>query len=575
MWFRASLRRLATALVLTGFAGLGAFASTAGAQQVEGVTPWMQNAAPVGWSSSLNRIVYNSYGSNGLFNAYSANPDGSDPTCLTCSLPDFSGVGTGTNRGAADVSPNGQYMLATVEEPIHAGAIGASWTQPGSGGANNVWLYSTNGQHAWQLTNIAAAGPTQAYGTIWPRFDRTGNEIVWASMYAPAVANLGFWTLKVANIVWTNGVPSLGDIRTIEPATDTFFEPYGFTPNDQGIIFASNAQEPSIIDDQIDSININGTGLTQLTAPNPSTVINYNEFAWYTPSNQIIYGSTRDATSGGMDYWTMNSDGTNPQRLTYFNEPWDTESLGYSVAEGLAFNPNNPNQFIASVSTDISSEHVNAVMVTLDPSNTDGLSEQFYSGTNFGQLLYTTNQDPSDGYYADSSPAPGVPGTDYSIKWTGAVTPPTSGPYTFCVVADANAELYINGTELINGWYSYGQRECASVTATAGHELAIELDYEQGFGPAWAQLSWIPPGASTPTMIPPTALSPVVPAGTVTKKAAASSKVSSTVKGARKSKTHRRHRVRHSRRMRHSRRSRRARRARRARARRAGRARRG
>jgi hypothetical protein len=335
---------------------------------VQSVTPWLQNASPVGWSSSLNRVIYNSRGTSGLWNAYSANPDGSDPECLTCALPSFTGVGTDTNRGAASVSPNGEYMLVTVEEPVHAGKVGAAWTAPGAGGANNVWLYTTDGLHAWRLTDIAASGPTEAYGTIWPEFNRAGTAIVWSSNYEPAVGNLGYWQLKVANIAWSSGTPSLSDVQTIEPATDTFYEPYGFTPDDSHIIFASNIDEPSIADDQIDTIATDGTDLTQLTHPVVGSSVNYNEFAWYTPSdNAILYGSSCDALSGGMDYWTMNPDGSNPQRLTSFNIPGSPESLGYSDTESLAFNPNNPNQFIAAVSSDADSDDVNGYVVNLQP----------------------------------------------------------------------------------------------------------------------------------------------------------------------------------------------------------------
>jgi hypothetical protein len=484
---------------------------------VDSVTPWKQDAAPIGWSSSLNRVIYNSRGANGLWNAYSANPDGSDPTCLTCSVPDFPLVGTGTNRGAGDVSPNGEYMLVTVEEPVHAGVTGATWTEPGAGGANNVWLYTTNGQHAWPLTDIAASGPTEAYGTIWPRFDHTGNEIVWASMYAPAIANLGFWTLKVADIVWSGGVPSLADVRTIEPAPSSFFEPYGFTPDDSRIIFASNVGEPSLLDDQIDTITTNGTGLTQLTSPNPGTVINYNEFAWYTPDeDSIIYGSTLDAGSGGMDFWMMNPNGSDRRRLTYFNEPWDTESLGYAIAESLAFNPDDPDQFIAGVASDIDSENVTAYSVNLEPAWTPaGLSERFYSGQDFGQLLFTTTANPSDGFYADSSPAQGVPATDYSVRWSGAVTAPSTGTYSFCVAADPSAQLLVNGLMLLSVSNSDGTRQCATAYESARSSIPIELDYEHAAGPAYAQLSWIPPGGAAPTIIPTSALAATGPTAAV------------------------------------------------------------
>jgi hypothetical protein len=475
---------------------------------VQSITPWKQDAAPVAWDGALERVVYNSLGTDGMFDAYSANPDGSDPQCLTCTLPSFSGVGTATNRGAFDVSPDGRYMLVTVERGDHLGGIGAPWTQPGKGGANDVWLYTTDGAHAWPLTDIDATGQ-KAFGTMWPRFDRTGNEIVWASMSSPALLNLGSWQLRVANIVWTNGVPSLADVRTIVPTAGAFYEPYGFTPDDSHILFASNAGTAAWYDTQIDTIATDGSGLTQLTRPVPGGSLKYNEFAFYTPGGQIVYGSTVDATSGGLDYWIMDPDGSAAQRMTYFNSPWSTEYLGYSVAGGLTFNPGNPNQFLAGVGADKSGEHLNAYMVNLNPGSSQaGLTAHFYSDQGFGHLVTTAVNDPSAGLDADASPAPGVPASDYSIRWTGGLTPPATGRYQLCVFANGGAQLLIGGATVAN---AQGQRQCAGVQGTAGRALAVEMDVEHGKGPAWAQLSWIMPGAPSPTVIPAADLSPATP----------------------------------------------------------------
>jgi hypothetical protein len=357
------------ALLTAAVASMGLWTAAADAAPgyaVTSITPWLSNAAPVGWSSSLNRVFYDSLGADGMFDGYSANPDGSNPQCLTCVIPAFAGTGANTNRGVSDISPDGKFALVTVERGDHLG-VGANWTQPGKGGSNDIWLYSSDGSHAWPLTNITASDQ-QAVGTMWPRFDRTGNEIVWASMYQPAMANLGYWQLKVANIVWNAGVPSLANVRTIEPYANSFYEPYGFSPDDSHIIFASNADEPAWYDSQIDSIAVDGSGFSQLTTPVPGSTVNYNEFAFYTPSNDaIIYGSSFDAISGGLDYWTMNPDGSGQQQLTSFNDPWSPEARGYSVVAGLAFNPNNPNQFIASVASDVNAQNVNAVVVNLGP----------------------------------------------------------------------------------------------------------------------------------------------------------------------------------------------------------------
>ncbi|MGO9959444.1 MAG: PA14 domain-containing protein [Solirubrobacteraceae bacterium] len=514
MLHRISNFRLPIALCLALAAGLAALTPAARADglEVQSITPWMQNAAPMGWSSSLNRVFYNVLGNDGMFDGYSANPDGSDPQCLTCTIPSFPAVGTATNRGVNDVSPDGKYMLVTVEDGNDGSQTGAAWTQPGKGGDNDIWLEATDGSQAWPLTNIEAAG-SGALGTMWARFDRTGNEIVWSQMIAPAIFNLGYWELKVADIVWSNGVPSLSDTRTIEPTTNSFYEPYGFTPDDQHIIFASDTGMPSWMDSQIDTIDVDGTGLTRLSPADAPTgfFTNYNEFAFYTPDdNWIIYGRTHDATSGGVDYWIMHPDGTDSQRLTWFNSSWSTESLGYTVTGGLVFNPNNPDQFIADVATSSSAENINAMLITLAPqSSTAGLTEQFYTDPNFATPVSTAVDNPSDGFEADASPAAGVPATNYSIRWTGTVTPPQTGTYSFCIVEEYSAQLYVGASELVNASWAFGQRRCSTVQETAGVPTSIRLDYEHGMGTADAQLSWILPGATTPTPIPTADLTPV------------------------------------------------------------------
>ncbi len=504
-------RRLLAGICLAFAAGATALASDASAAtlQVQSITPWMSNAAPMGWSSSLNRVFYNSAGPNGMFNGFSANPDGSDPQCVTCTVPSYPSVGAITNRGVSDVSPNGQYMLLEVERP-HPGQIGADYTQPGKGGDNDVWLATTDGQQAWPLTNIDAPGQI-TYGTMWARFDRTGNEIVWASMYSPAIFNLGLWQLKVANIVWTDGVPSLADVRTIPLPSGQFYEPYGFTPDDQHVIFASSYEQPSDLDNAIWTVGLDGTGLTRVSPPTPTGAFpDYDEFAFYTPSgNSVIYGTTHDTLSGGMDYWMMNPDGSDAQRLTWFNAPWNTESLGYSVVGGLAFNPNNPDQFVAGIANSPTASTLNAVMITLAPStSTSGLTEQMFANESFGSLVSSTVSNPSQAFEADASPAAGMPATSYSIRWSGTVTPPTTGSYSFCSVAEYSDELYVGGTLLVNGMYSYGGRRCATVNETAGVPVAIRLDYMHGTGVGYTQLSWMPPGASTVSAIPSSALSP-------------------------------------------------------------------
>ena len=331
-------------------------------------------------------------------------------------------------------------------------------------------------------------------------------------MTSPAVLNLGYWVLKVANIVWSGGVPSLANIRTINPDANSFYEPYGFTPDDQHIIFASDAGTSGVAATQIDEIGVDGTGLTTLSpAAQPAGSVNYSEFAFFTPGNdKLIFGRVSGANAGGMDYWTMNPDGSDVQRLTYFNEQWNTEYLGYTITESLAFNPDNPNQFLAAVALDSNSQHVNAQLVTLDPNQSDGLTQQSWQGLTFNSLMSTTVQNLAAGFAASNAPSYGSSG--YSIRWAGGLRAPVTGTYQICMTAAYSAFVYVNGVKLVNDAYTWGARRCAPVALTGGAAIPVRVDYWQGAGSGpYAQLSWIPPGSTTPAMIPSSDLTPQTP----------------------------------------------------------------
>lgn len=482
--------------------------------QISSVTPWMSNADPLGWSSSPDRVFYNHRNpSTGLYDGYSANPDGSDPTCLTCRQPDVAGVGAATQRGVADVSPNGRFMLVTVESSAPLYHHG-QYSEPGDGVDNDIYLATTDGKHYWRLTDVASEG-TKALAIIWPRFDRTGTRIVWSQCYFPAVPplNLGYWVLKTATISWSGGVPRLTDITTIDPHRNAFYEPYGFTPDDSRIIFASDVGLPNWGDDQIFSIKTNGTGLQRLSQNNGSifNFTNYNEFAFYLPrSNAILYGRTYGSHTHGIDLWAMNANGSDPQRLTYFNEAWSTESHGYANVVAMEFDPSNPLELLVGVENSITGQDINAYLVTLGLDGVrSGLTGAYFAGSDFSRQVARRIENPSAGFAWTNALLPaGVSLGNFSVRWTGSLHLPVTGAYRICVVADSGARLYLSGQPVASDLQTPGQRACTSLHSAAGRSVPLRLDYVDTTAAGYVQLSWQPPGASRLEIIPFNDLSP-------------------------------------------------------------------
>src|SRR5205085_6708865 len=109
----AIARATGSALVAFAAAATLSVSAQAAAPTVTSVTPWKSNAAPMAWAGG--RIYYNAKGAGGVYDGWSANPDGTGAVCLTCAA----GFPATTHHGVSDVTPDGRYALVTVERSAH------------------------------------------------------------------------------------------------------------------------------------------------------------------------------------------------------------------------------------------------------------------------------------------------------------------------------------------------------------------------------------------------------------------------------------------------------------------------
>lgn len=80
---------------------------------------------------------------------------------------------------------------------------------------------------------------------------------------------------------------------------------------------------------------------------------------------------------------------------------------------------------------------------------------------------------------------------DFSVRWTGTVTPKVSETYTFTTLSDDGVRLWVNGKPLIDDWTGHGATEDkGTITLQAGHKYPIRLEYFQGSGGGVIRLSW-------------------------------------------------------------------------------------
>lgn len=83
---------------------------------------------------------------------------------------------------------------------------------------------------------------------------------------------------------------------------------------------------------------------------------------------------------------------------------------------------------------------------------------------------------------------------DFSVRWTGQVSPEFSETYTFATVSDDGARLWVDGKPLIDNWAPHGTTEDkGQVTLEAGKRYAVRMEFFQGSGGATARLLWSSP----------------------------------------------------------------------------------
>ena len=94
-----------------------------------------------------------------------------------------------------------------------------------------------------------------------------------------------------------------------------------------------------------------------------------------------------------------------------------------------------------------------------------------------------------------------------SIRWTGVISAPQSGDYTFTTVSDDGVRLSLNDKLLIDNWTPHGTTEDkGTIHLEAGQALPIKLEYFQGSGGGTIRLLWQRAGDER-SIVPSSALS--------------------------------------------------------------------
>ena len=139
-----------------------------------------------------------------------------------------------------------------------------------------------------------------------------------------------------------------------------------------------------------------------------------------------------------------------------------------------------------------------------------GLTGEYFSSPSLAPetLAFRRTDQVVDFNWAGDAPAPGFPADEFGVRWTGRITPPATGSYTFATRSDDGVRLWLGTALLIDNWTVHPlETNTATVTLVGGVPYGIRLEYfEAGFD-ALVSLYWTGPGFAQ-QRVPSTQLQP-------------------------------------------------------------------
>ncbi|MBG6213245.1 MULTISPECIES: PA14 domain-containing protein, partial [unclassified Cryobacterium] len=116
-------------------------------------------------------------------------------------------------------------------------------------------------------------------------------------------------------------------------------------------------------------------------------------------------------------------------------------------------------------------------------------------------VLVRTDSQVSFQWGADS-PGPSLKRDNFMARWSGFVTPPTSGSYTFGVTRDNGTRLRVNNTQVIDQWSGWTSAvSWGTPIALAQTPVAFSMDYYDDGGPANVEL-WVRDAGGVEYIVP-------------------------------------------------------------------------
>jgi hypothetical protein len=310
---------------------------------VEDISLFRDGIGRVAWSAQGDWLAFDRRDpEHGNYQLWVMKRDGTFERCLTCEPLDL----RRENCINPTWHPSGDWIVFQLQSQAKRLGLGPVEL---AGGDRGLWseieVIRRDGKGFWQLTRANENGST----VLDPQFSFEGDEILWSERVRSRVGRWGIWALRTAQFR-AGAVPRIAKPRLFEPGEQRLYlSGSSFTPDDRGAMIAGNLS-PGQGENGMDiyRLTFEGGALERLTHSDRS----WDERAVYTvKGDRILWVSSSAITLRDVgrapalplellrDLWVMNRDGSDPQRLTFFNDPQARESLGAAVVDDFAQSP--------------------------------------------------------------------------------------------------------------------------------------------------------------------------------------------------------------------------------------------
>ncbi|WP_353566063.1 glycoside hydrolase family 3 C-terminal domain-containing protein [Haloferula sargassicola] len=133
------------------------------------------------------------------------------------------------------------------------------------------------------------------------------------------------------------------------------------------------------------------------------------------------------------------------------------------------------------------------VHVPGDP-NSPGFAAEYFTNTNLEGEPALKRVEAEVQLNGGESPAPGIGGSNYSVRWSGVLTPPETGEYTFYFTGDDGFRVFVDDQQIMDRWSIGGAAIYnGKIKLEKSHPVNLRVEFFQGGGNAMAELNWMPP----------------------------------------------------------------------------------